>query len=209
VEKKIENYVLSHSSPEDPLLAELYRQTYLRFVNPNMTSGHAQGKLLEMISRMISPQYILEIGTFTGYSAICMAKGLRPGGRLITIEINDELVHFSREFFNRAGMNETIEQLTGRAQDIIPGLQHKFDLVFIDADKREYCEYFRLVKEKIRPGGFVIADNVLWGGKVLDEKTKDQQTKGIIEFNKMISREPGIENIILPLRDGISIIRII
>jgi predicted O-methyltransferase YrrM len=209
VDRKIENYITRHSTPEDPLLEELYRQTYLRFVNPNMTSGHMQGKFLEMISRMICPVNILEIGTFTGYSAICMARGLKPGGKLITIEINDELVNFSREFFSRAGLSGTIEQLTGRAQDIIPDLKLKFDLVFIDADKREYCEYFRVVKEKVRPGGFIIADNVFWGGKALDDDSKDQQTRGIIEFNNMISKEPGIENIILPLRDGIMLIRVI
>ena len=209
MERKIENYILEHSSPEDPILDNLYRQTYIRFVNPNMISGHIQGRFLEMISKMIRPSFILEIGTFTGYSAICMAKGLRPGGKLITLEINDELKAFSEEFFTRTGMHDKIELVNGRAQDLIPRLKYEFDLVFIDGDKREYCEYFRLVKEKVRPGGFIIADNVLWGGKVIDELTKDPQTKGIIEFNNMISKEPGIENIILPLRDGIMLIRII
>jgi len=208
VERKTENYIASHSSPEDPVLEELYRQTYLRFVNPNMTSGHMQGKFLEMMSRMISPMHILEIGTFTGYSAICMAKGLKPGGKLITIEINDELVSFSSSFFAKAGLSDKIQQLTGKALDIIPSLPQMFDLVFIDADKREYCDYFRIVKEKVRPGGFILVDNVLWGGKALDNNTKDQQTRGIIEFNEMINKETGIENIILPVRDGIMIIRI-
>ena len=208
MERKTENYIASHSSPEDPVLEELYRQTYLRFVNPNMTSGHMQGKFLEMMSRMISPMHILEIGTFTGYSAICMAKGLKPGGKLITIEINDELVSFSSSFFAKAGLSDKIQQLTGKALDIIPSLPQMFDLVFIDADKREYCDYFRIVKEKVRPGGFILVDNVLWGGKALDNNTKDQQTRGIIEFNEMINKETGIENIILPVRDGIMIIRI-
>jgi len=208
VERKTEIYIASHSSPEDPVLEELYRQTYLRFVNPNMTSGHMQGKFLEMMSRMISPMHILEIGTFTGYSAICMAKGLKPGGKLITIEINDELVSFSSSFFAKAGLSDKIQQLTGKALDIIPSLPQMFDLVFIDADKREYCDYFRIVKEKVRPGGFILVDNVLWGGKALDNNTKDQQTRGIIEFNEMINKETGIENIILPVRDGIMIIRI-
>jgi predicted O-methyltransferase YrrM len=208
VERKTENYIAAHSSPEDPVLEELYRQTYLRFVNPNMTSGHLQGKFLEMMSRMISPMNILEIGTFTGYSAICLAKGLKPGGKLITIEINDELVSFSSSFFAKAGLSDKIQQLTGKALDIIPSLQQMFDLVFIDADKREYCDYFRIVKEKVKPGGFILVDNVLWGGKVLDVATKDQQTRGIIEFNEMINKETGIENIILPVRDGIMIIRI-
>lgn len=209
MDRKIENYILEHSSGEDPILEELYRQTYIRFVNPNMTSGHIQGKFLEMISKMIRPSYILEIGTFTGYSAICMAKGLKPDGKLITLDINDELKAFSEDYFKRTGLDDKIELLNGRAQDLIPKLACEFDLVFIDGDKKEYCEYFRLVKEKVRPGGFIIADNVLWGGKVLDESTKDPQTRGILEFNNMISKEPGIENIILPLRDGIMLIRVI
>lgn len=209
MERKIENYILEHSSVEDPILKELYRQTYIRYVNPNMTSGHIQGRFLEMISKMIRPTYILEIGTFTGYSAICMAKGLKPGGKLITLEINDELNAFSEGFFSRTGLDDKIELINGRAQDLIPGLDYEFDLVFIDGDKREYCEYFRLIKDKVKIGGILIADNVLWGGKVLDEYTKDPQTRGIIEFNNMISKEPGIENIILPLRDGIMLMRII
>ncbi len=207
MERKIENYIISHSTAEDPLLGELYRQTYIRFVNPNMTSGHIQGKFLEMISRMVNPERILEIGTFTGYSAICLAKGLKNGGELYTIEINDELVPFSSEYFRRAGLSGVIRQLTGRAQDIIPSFDKKFDLVFIDGDKREYCEYFNLVKDIVNKGGYIIADNVFWGGKVLDEKSKDQQTRGIIDFNEMIKKEEGFENIILPLRDGLMLIR--
>jgi len=207
MEAGILDYILNHITPEDPLLQELYRQTCLRFVNPNMVSGHLQGKILEMISRMINPSYILEIGTFTGYSAICLAKGLRKGGKLFTIEINDELSDFSRDYFQRAGLSEAIELINGRAQDIIPDLNLPFDLVYIDGDKREYCEYFRLVKEKVRPGGYIIADNVLWGGKALQEDARDRHTKGIKEFNEMVRREAGIENVILPVRDGIMIIR--
>ena len=207
MDRQLEKYITSHSTPPDALLEELYRETHIRFINPNMVSGHLQGKLLEMISGMIIPDSILEIGTFTGYSAICLAKGLNEGGRLITIELNDELESFSREYFERAGLSGSIEQITGRAQDIIPGLEGMFDLVFIDGDKREYCEYFKLVKEKVRKGGFILADNVLWGGKALDNDTKDQQSKGIIEFNEMIRQEPGIENLILPFRDGLMIIR--
>lgn len=207
MEAGILDYILNHITPEDPLLQELYRQTCLKFVNPNMVSGHLQGKILEMISRMINPSYILEIGTFTGYSAICLAKGLRKGGKLFTIEINDELSDFSRDYFQRAGLSEAIELINGRAQDIIPDLNLPFDLVYIDGDKREYCEYFRLVKEKVRPGGYIIADNVLWGGKALQEDARDRHTKGIKEFNEMVRREAGIENVILPVRDGIMIIR--
>lgn len=189
------------------MLQDLYRQTHIRFVNPNMVSGHPQGKFLELISKMINPENILEIGTFTGYSAICMAKGLKPGGNLFTIEMNDELTTFSHSYFEKAGVASKITQLTGRAQDIIPGLNMIFDLVFIDGDKREYIEYYNLAIEKVRPGGFVVADNVLWGGKALEKGTRDPQARGIIEFNKMISKETCVENVVLPVRDGLMIIR--
>lgn len=205
--KKLEKYISDHSTAEDPVLEDLYRQTHLRFVNPNMVSGPLQGKFLEFISFMVNPENILEIGTFTGYSAICLAKGLRDGGKLYTIEINDELSSFSGSYFSKSGLEEKIIQLTGNALEIIPGLNMMFDLVFIDADKRDYCDYFRIVKDKVRPGGFILADNVLWGGQVVEEGTNDQQARGIIEFNKMISKEKGIEDMILPVRDGIMLIR--
>jgi caffeoyl-CoA O-methyltransferase len=207
MDRILEQYITTHSTPSDPLLDELYRETHIRFVNPNMVSGHQQGKFLELISKMICPDTILEIGTFTGYSAICLAKGLNEGGKLITIEINDELESFSRSYFERTGLSEKIVQLTGRAQEIIPELNEIFDLVFIDGDKREYCEYFRFVINKVRKGGLIIADNVLWGGKALENDTKDQQSRGIIEFNEMIRNERGVENLILPFRDGLMIIR--
>lgn len=205
--RSLEKYISDHTTAEDPLLQDLYRQTHLRFVNPNMVSGHLQGKLLEFISRMIRPEYILEIGTFTGYSAICLARGLRKGGKLITIEINDELSSFSGSYFKRAGLDTNIEQLTGNALDIIPGLDYTFDLVFIDGDKREYNKYFSLITGKVRQGGFILADNVLWGGQILDKSTGDPQTKGIIEFNEMITADESVENLILPVRDGLMIMR--
>jgi predicted O-methyltransferase YrrM len=207
MDKKLQKYLLEHTSPEDPVLEDLYRQTHIRFVNPNMVAGHLQGKLLEFISMMILPEMILEIGTFTGYSAICLARGLKKGGRLITVELNDELTGFSREYFRKSGVESRITQLTGRAQDIIPGLDHIFDLVYIDGDKREYTEYFNAVFEKVRTGGFILADNVLWGGQVLDKNSKDPQTRGIIEFNEMIRKQKGIEKVIIPFRDGIMLIR--
>jgi caffeoyl-CoA O-methyltransferase len=206
---KLEKYIFEHSTKEDPVLEELYRETHIRFVNPNMVSGHLQGKLLEFISMMIKPEMILEIGTFTGYSAICLAKGLKPGGKIITIELNDEMSEFSQSYFMKAGISSNIIQLTGRAQDIIPGLEQKFDLAFIDGDKREYSEYYTDIIRKIRPGGFIIADNVLWGDKVLDKDTRDPQTKGIIEFYDMISQQKNIEKIILPFRDGLMLIRVL
>lgn len=205
--RELEKYILDHSTPEDPLLEELYRQTHLRFVNPNMVSGYFQGKLLELISCMISPANILEIGTFTGYSAICLAKGLKPDGKLYTIEMNDELYSFTQSYFLRSGLQPKIKQLTGDALEIIPGLNVTFDLVFIDADKRHYCDYFRLIKDKTRKGGFIIADNVLWGGNIFDKDTTDAQTKGILEFNEMVRSDNSVEKLMLPLRDGLLIMR--
>lgn len=207
MDKKLEKYLYEHSSPEDPVLEDLYRQTHIKFVNPNMSTGHVQGKLLEFISRMINPGVILEIGTFTGYSAICLAKGLNDTGILITIEKNDELTEFTRSWFIKSGLENRIIQITGKAQDIIPGLYETFDLVYIDGDKREYTEYYNLVIDKVNPGGFIIADNVLWGNKIYDTDTKDPQTLGIMEFNEMIRTDSRIEKLILPLRDGLMLIR--
>lgn len=207
MEHLLEEFITRYSTPSDPLLDDLFRQTHIRFVNPNMASGHLQGKLLEFISRMIHPEKILEIGTYTGYSAICLARGLKPGGKLYTIESNDELDDFARSYFTKAGFADSIVKLTGRAQDLIPGLDMDFDLVFIDGDKREYTEYFLAVADKLKPGGFIIADNVLWGNKVLDTDTSDKQTRGILEFDRMIRSRNDIENVILPLRDGLMLIR--
>ncbi|MEI8226521.1 MAG: O-methyltransferase [Bacteroidota bacterium] len=204
---KLEQFLLEHTSPEDPVLEDLYRQTHIRFVNPNMATGHLQGKFLEFISMMIRPENILEVGTFTGYSAICLAKGLKPGGKLITIELNDELTAFSHSYFCRAGADSKITQLTGNALDIIPGLDIMFDLIFIDGDKREYIEYYRLIIDKVKPGGFILADNVLWGGKVLEKETTDPQAQGIINFNEMIRNETIIDYVIIPIRDGLMLIR--
>lgn len=205
--KQLERYIVNHSSPEDPVLEDLFRQTHLRFVNPNMVSGHLQGKLLEMLSEMIKPSLILEIGTFTGYSAICLARGLKPGGRLITVELNDELDEFTQTYFLKAGVVSMITKITGRFQDVIDSIEGEFDLVFIDGDKREYPDYYYLIINKVKPGGFIIADNVLWGGQVLERDSTDPQTRGIIEFNEMIIKQKNVENIILPLRDGLMLIR--
>jgi len=207
MKSSLNQFLLENSTPEDPLLEDLYRQTHIRFVNPNMVSGHLQGKLLEFISRMIKPENILEIGTFTGYSAICLSKGLKPGSNLVTIEVNDELTSFSHSYFLRAGIESKIKQMTGNALEIIPELDLMFDLVFIDGDKREYCDYYMLIKDKVNPGGFILADNVLWGGKALEMNSSDPQTKGILDFNEMVKNDNTVEKIILPLRDGLTIIR--
>ena len=204
---KLDQFLLDHTTPEDPVLEDLYRQTHIRFVNPNMATGHLQGKFLEFISNMIRPENILEIGTFTGYSAICLARGMKKGGNLITIELNDELTAFAHSYFCRAAVESKITQMTGRAQDIIPSLDQIFDLVYIDGDKREYTEYYKLVIDKVKPGGFILADNLIWGGKALDGDTTDPQTGGIIAFNEMIKKDSTIEKVIIPLRDGLMMIR--
>ncbi|MBI5009522.1 MAG: O-methyltransferase [Bacteroidia bacterium] len=205
--RKLEQYIREHSTAEDPVLDDLFRQTHIRFVNPNMSTGHLQGKFLEMISKMINPGHILEIGTYTGYSSICLARGLRKGGKLLTVEINDELSDFARSYFIKAGVDTLITQIAGNAIDVVPGLNIKFDLVFIDGDKREYCDYYRVAKKKVKKGGFILADNVLWGDKVLEKETKDQQSVGILQFNEMLMNEKDIEHVILPLRDGLTLIR--
>lgn len=207
MDRQLEKYILDHSTPENPVLEDLFRQTHLRFINPNMVCGHLQGKFLEMISLMIRPSCILEIGTFTGYSTICLAKGLKPDGILITVEPNDELSEFTQTYFEKTGVALKIVNVHNRLQEMIGTMNEEPDLVYIDGDKREYAEYFRLIIDKVRPGGFIIADNVLWGGKVFEKGIKDPQTKGIIEFNEMINKQKNIENIILPIRDGIMLIR--
>lgn len=207
MDTELEKFIVRFSSPEDPVLEELYRQTHIRFVNPNMACGHLQGKLLELISSMIQPENILEIGTFTGYSAICLARGLKPGGKLTTIDINDELTDFSRSYFEKAGVSNKIIQLTGRAQDIVPELMQVFDLVYIDGDKREYCEYYSMVFPKVRSGGFIIADNILWGKKTVSGAATDSQAAGIMKFIEMVRNQEDVEKLILPVRDGLMLIR--
>jgi predicted O-methyltransferase YrrM len=204
----IEEYILNHSDGEDPILAELNRETNLKILNPRMLSGHLQGKVLEMISKMINPEKILEIGTYTGYSAICLAKGLKETGILHTIEINDELEDFISKYLLKSGLENKIKLYFGDARKIITEINEQFDLVFIDADKREYLEYYNIVLEYVKPGGFILADNVLWSGKVIEQESpEDLHTKRIIEFNEFIKNDDRIEKVILPLRDGLTLIR--
>ena len=208
INKEIWDYILEHTSPGDSLLAELDRETHIKMLYPRMISGHYQGKLLELISKMIQPEHILEIGTFTGYSAICLAKGLKPGGKLHTVEINDEVTDFARKFFKKAGLEQNIELHIGDALEILPDLNLQFDLIFMDADKSYYPEYFNLVIDKLRAGGVLLTDNVLWDGKVVNKATgKDDETNGIIRLNNMIQKDSRFENIILPIRDGIMLAR--
>lgn len=204
----LEQYILDHTDPEGEVLEELNRYTHVNILNPNMLAGHLQGKILEMISRMVNPLRILEIGTYTGYSSICLAKGLQEGGELITIDRNDEISEVSLSYFKKAGMEDRIHQLTGNALVLIPGITGPFDLVYIDGEKNEYTDYYQMVFDKVSPGGYILADNVLWGGKILDPGSPmDESTKGILAFNEMVTKDPGVINVLLPVRDGLMIIR--
>lgn len=205
---ELTKYILEHSSPEDPVLYELDRETNISILRPRMLSGHIQGLLLEMLCQMIQPSRILEIGTFTGYSAICMAKGLKEGGKLHTIEVNDELEWIATKYIEKAGLRERIVQHIGDACEIIPGLDECFDFVFLDGDKREYSRYYDLVFDKVGSGGYLLADNILWDGKVVEEvDCRDGQTVGILDFNKKVKDDPRVSQVILPIRDGLMLIR--
>lgn len=204
----LQQYILDHISPEDEYLWDLDRETNLKMIRSRMLSGHLQGQILSMISCMIKPRYILEIGTFTGYSALCLAKGLAEGGQLHTIEIDDEVENIAQKYFLKSGMADRIFQHIGDARQIISSINQMFDLVFIDADKHEYCEYYKLVFDKIPVGGFLLADNILWDGKVVDpEAISEGQTRGILEFNDLVQNDPRVRNVILPVRDGIMLIQ--
>lgn len=203
----LDRYLVEHSHEEDPVLNELARHTYLKEVHPRMLSGHILGSFLTLISKMISPQQILEIGTYTGYSAICLARGLRPGGMLTTIEVNDELRNTALQYFRKTNLHEQIRLINGDALEVIPGLKDTYDLIFIDANKDDYPEYFKLVFDKVRPGGYILADNVLWGGKVLKEELTDPTTRTVDQFNKMIRADQRVENVLLPIRDGLMVMK--
>ena len=208
-QKEIDKYILNHIDPEDEILKELDRETNLNVLGARMISGHLQGQVLSLLSKLIRPKSILEIGTFTGYSAICLAKGLEEGGKLITIEIDDELENIAKKYFEKAGIQNLIVQKIGPALEIIPTLKETFDLVFIDAHKPEYPAYYEAVFDKVNKGGIIIADNTLWSGKVLELPADDDiATHGIIQFNEMIKNDNRVEKVILPLRDGMTIIRI-
>lgn len=206
ISEKLEAYIAAHSTPESAHLAALNRETYLKVLMPQMLSGHVQGKFLEFISRMIRPERILEIGTFTGYSGICLAKGLRPGGKIITIDMNEELTPMVEKYIALEKVENLFDIRIGNAIEIIPKLNESFDLVFIDADKINYSNYFDLVIGKVRAGGWILADNTLWEGHVLDEQ-KDKNTEAIHAFNNKIATDQRVENVIVSIRDGITIAR--
>lgn len=205
---QIDDYLAAHSDPEPDYLAVINRKTHLKMLNPRMLSGHLQGRVLAMLSKMIQPSRILEIGTFTAYSALCLAEGLTKTGIVHTIEADDELEEMIKDNIALSPFKDKIEVHIGDAKELIPKLNEEFDLVFIDGDKREYCDYLEIVLPKLRQGGFVLADNTLWDGKVLSEKdTNDFQTESIKIFNQKLSVDARVEKVMLPLRDGLTLIR--
>ena len=206
IHKDLQDYAEKHTTEESPILAKINRDTHAQVLMPRMLSGQLQGRVLSMISNMIRPRVILEIGTFTGYSAICLAEGLKENGKLITIDINEELHDRVSGYFREANLQDRIDYHIGDAATIIPGLKETFDLVFIDADKENYARYFDLVIDRVNLNGFIMADNVLWSGKVLDEKP-DKDTRAIVDFNAKVQRDPRVENVLLPIRDGIMLMR--
>lgn len=205
---QLEEYIEAHTTAPDAVLQELYRHTYLHEMNPRMMSGPVQGKFLQFLCRMLKPQRVLEIGTYTGYAAICIARGLPEGGKLVTIEANREYEDTLRHYFAMAQVAEKIELILGDAKTVIPALNETFDLVFIDADKVSYPTYYNIVMEKVRPGGFILADNVLWDGKVLNAQIKERDTQALIAFNDIVQNDPRVENVLLPIRDGLMMVRV-
>lgn len=204
--EELQVYTEKHTTDESSLLKRINRETHAQVLMPRMLSGHLQGRVLSMISKMVRPKVILEIGTYTGYSAICLAEGLQKDGKLVTLDINEELEKRVRGYFQEANLESVIDYRIGNALEIIPSLSMSFDLVFIDADKENYSRYFDLVIEKVSQGGYILADNVLWSGKVLATKP-DKDTRAILSFNEKIHSDPRVENVLLPIRDGIMLAR--
>jgi predicted O-methyltransferase YrrM len=208
IDENLTDYCLRYSDEEDEVLKELQRETHLKVMSPRMLSGHLQGSWLTMLSHLVKPKLILEIGTYTGYSAICLAKGLQEDGKLITIDINEETESIARKYFAKSGLDQKIDFRLGNAVNIIPTIHETPDLVFIDADKRNYSLYYDLTIDKVRSGGIIIADNVLWSGKILDlQANKDADTQAIQAFNEKMKNDPRIEKLLLPLRDGLFVMR--
>ena len=210
ISEKLTEYISENSSKEPEILAKLNKETYQKVLQPRMLSGHIQGRFLSMISKMKSPSCILEIGTYTGYGTLSLAEGLLNGGKIFTIDRNEELLKIQNKYFKMSGKRDKIIQLTGNAKDILENLDESYDIVFIDADKENYIEYFNIVSERLNNNGIIISDNVLWSGKVLNSPSKnDYETNILIEFNKTLNEDERFETIILPIRDGLSISRLI
>jgi predicted O-methyltransferase YrrM len=210
ISQELEDYIEQHSQKEPEILAALDKETYQKILLPRMLSGHFQGRVLSMLSKLVRPATILEIGTYTGYSALCLCEGMQENGVLHTIDIKEELVDFQRKYFNKSPWGKQIVQHLGQAMNIIPTLDFKFDLVFIDADKENYLNYFELIIPKMNKGGIILSDNVLWSGKVLEPlQANDLSTKIILEYNQLLKNDPRVESVLLPIRDGLTVSRVI
>lgn len=210
ISEELENYIADHSVKEPELLQQLNKETHQKVLQPRMLSGHFQGRVLSMLSKIIQPKHILEIGTYTGYATLCMAEGLKEDGTVDTIDINEELEEIQNKYFNQSGKRNQIIQHIGNALEIIPVLDKKFDLVFIDADKENYINYWNLVVPLMNKGGIILSDNVLWSGKVLEEvKPNDKSTKILLEYNKITNEDPRVETVLLPIRDGLTVSRVL
>lgn len=207
IDENLAQYCEAHTSPETDLLARLNRETHLKVLSPRMLSGHLQGRFLSMISHLMRPKRILEVGTYTGYSALCMAEGLAEDGELHTIDINEELEDFARKYFDQSPFGHKIVQHIGDAMEIIPTLDIQWDIVFLDADKFRYPQYFEMLVERIAPGGLLMADNVLWSGKIIDDRAQDKDTVALRQLNDMIQAHPAFENALIPIRDGVMMAR--
>lgn len=209
IPEALDEYAVRHTQKEPKLLAQLARETYQKVLQPRMLSGHYQGRLLSILSKIINPEAILEIGTYTGYSALCLAEGLQKDGELHTIDINEELVDLQEKYFSLSDYKDQIHAHLGNALDIIPTINKKFDLIFMDADKPNYPAYFDLIINKIKPGGILLTDNVLWSGKVIEDiKEDDESTKALVNYNRRLAEDPRLETILLPIRDGLSVTRV-
>ena len=209
ISEKLAEYLSQNSDKEPEILSKLNKETHQKILQPRMLSGHIQGRFLSLISKIKSPLHILEIGTYTGYGTLCLAEGLATNGKIFTIDRNEELINIQNKYFEESGNRDKIVQLTGNAIDILIGLNENFDLIFIDADKENYIKYFEIVSKKLNPNGIIISDNVLWSGKVVEESDGDQETNTLKKFNSLLSKDERFETIILPLRDGLSISRLI
>jgi len=210
ISEKLTEYISKNSNTEPEILARLNQETHQKILKPRMLSGHIQGRFLSMLSKMKSPSTILEIGTYTGYGTLCLSEGLKEGGKIFTIDRNEELLKIQNKYFEESGKRDKIIQLTGNAKEILKDLNETYDLVFIDADKESYIEYFNQVSERLNKNGIIISDNVLWSGKVLDSSLeKDEETNALLNFNKILNEDKRFETVILPLRDGLSISRLI
>ncbi|UUV21908.1 O-methyltransferase [Paenimyroides aestuarii] len=210
ISEELEQYIAKHSAVEPELLQQLNKETHQKVLQPRMLSGHFQGRVLSMLSKILHPKHILEVGTYTGYATLCLAEGLKTDGTIDTIDINEELEAMQQKYFNASEFKNQITQHIGNAMDIIPTLDKKFDLVFIDADKENYINYWNLVVPKMNKGGIILSDNVLWSGKVLETvKKNDRSTQVLLEYNKIVNEDPRVETVLLPIRDGLTVSRVL